>query len=243
MSKITWDALGERIYEVGLDHGVIYFPEDDSFGNGIPWNGLTKVEDPGVEIDGNALYSGDVKVESEDLYGDYTGSIEALTYPDEFEACIGSISDKHPGLYITRQNRSAFGLSYRTLVGSDVEGTNKGYKIHLLYNIYITGFARTYATLSDNMDLSAMKWDYEAFPFITDDDEVIHHIVLNVETLPPSFKTFIEDTLYGTETTVPRLLMPDELLEEYYNHFDIWTGNPASMIYPASTVYPALDNG
>lgn len=239
MSKITWDALGERIYEVGLDHGVIYFPEVDSFGSGIPWNGLTKVEDPGIDLDGNALYSGDVKVGSEDLNGDYTGSIEALTYPDEFDQCLGNLSD-YPGIILTRQERSPFALSYRTLIGSDIEGTNKGYKIHLLYNVYVTGFGRTYATLSDNMDVSPMKWDYEAFPWISDDDRVVHHIVLDVAKLPLSFKVFLEDTLYGTETSPPRLPLPDELFSEYYSHFDEWTGYPASMIYPSRSVYPAF---
>ena len=239
MSKITWDALGERIYEVGLDHGVIYLPVYDEFSNAIPWNGLTKVSDPGIDVDSGDLFSGDIKVGSEEIYSEYTGSIEALTYPDEFEECLGN-RDACEGIYFTRRERTSFGLSYRTLVGSDTEGTNKGYKIHLLYNVKITKHDRTYQTLSDSTDLSSLKWDFVSIPYMTQDNEPINHIVLDMSNIFDEFRTFLEDTLYGTDETPARLLMPDEIISEFYNHYSRWTGNPSNLIYPSPTVYPAF---
>ena len=125
MSKITWDALGERIYEVGLDHGVIYLPVYDEFSNAIPWNGLTKVSDPGIDVNNGDLFSGDIKVGSEEIYSEYTGSIEALTYPDEFEECLGN-RDACEGIYFTRRERTPFGLSYSCLLYTSPSPRDRG---------------------------------------------------------------------------------------------------------------------
>lgn len=242
MSRITWDALGERIYEIGLDHGVLYLPEDDSddgYSVGVPWNGLTKVTDSVLNDEGSPLYYGDTVVYSEYMSGGYTGNIEALTYPDEFDRCLG-IVEYYRGIELYRQYPIQFGLSYRTLIGSDAEGLDKGYKIHLLYNVRIPKFEKSYATISDSLDISAMSWEYEAFPemMYIADVKPVYHIAINSTTTPSSVMKFLEETLYGTESSQPRLPGPDEIINEYYNHYDIWEGYPGMMIYPSSDKLP-----
>lgn len=242
MSRITWDALGERIYEIGLDHGVLYLPEDDSddgYSVGVPWNGLTKVTDSVLNDEGSPLQYGEYVADSEYKPGTYTGTIEALTYPDEFDKCIG-IVEYYPGIELSRQNVTRFGLSYRTLIGNDAEGRDKGYRIHLLYNVRIPKFEKTYATISDTLDVAAMSWEYEAFPELIEVDGLkpVYHIAINSTTTPSSVMKFLEETLYGTESSQPRLPAPDEIIDEYYNYYDIWEGYPGMMIYPDSDKVP-----
>lgn len=243
MSKITWDALGERIYEIGLDHGVLYLPDDDDddgeYSIGVPWNGLTKVINPLVNDDSSPLYYGETVIESSYSSGAYSGTIEAITYPDAFEQCIG-VTDIHPGIELSRQDITEFGLSYRTLIGNDTEGTNKGYTIHLLYNVRIPKFTKTYSTVSDSMEVEPLSWDYEAFPVILDRDDIapIYHIAIDSTDMPESVMKWLEELLYGTETTDPRLPPPDEIIDNYYVHYDVWHGYPSLGIYPSLDKYP-----
>ena len=247
MSRIVWDALGERIYEVGLDHGVLYLPgtddedDDDDYRIGIPWNGLTKVTDPELTEEASPLYSGGIIVANEYQQGAFTGSIEAYTYPDEFERCLGYI-DYYPGIRFGQQDVSQFGLSYRTLIGSGDEGTSKGYKIHLLYNCRVKKAEKSYATIGDSLDIEPMSWDYEAFPYFQseDDQSPLYHIVINSLNVPRKLLRHLEDILYGTDDLDPRLLSPDELIEEHYQYYDIWTAFPSPAIYPHRSIIPAM---
>lgn len=243
MSRITWDALGERIYEIGLDHGVLYLQDenddDDGYSMGVPWNGLTKVTNPMLNDDSNPLYSGDTVTDSSYAPGSYSGTIEAITYPEEFEQCIG-VTDVHPGIEVSRQDVATFGLSYRTLIGSDAEGTDKGYTLHLLYNVRIPKFTKTYATMSDSLEVEPLSWDYEAFPETISygDMSPIYHMAIDSVNTPASVIRWIEELLYGTETTDPRLPSPEEIVENYYAHYDIWHGYPSLGIYPSMDKYP-----
>lgn len=239
MSKIVWDALGERMYELGLDHGVLYLPDVDGYTNGVAWNGLTKVTDPVLVAEANDLYSGDVKVDSIYKFKDYTGTIEAYTYPDEFEQCLG-LKEAYPGVYANRQEISDFGLSYRTLVGSDVD-SESSYKIHLLYNLKVTKFEQNYSTVTDSTSVDPMSWDYEAYSGDVDDYTdygPIKHLIINTAKCDSGFVKYLERVLYGTDESDPRLISPDEVFYEYYRHHDIWEGYPAPAIYPSNTIYP-----
>ena len=55
MSTLVWDKTGQRFYETGVDHGVLYLP--DSFGayvDGVAWNGLTTVTETPSGAEPNA---------------------------------------------------------------------------------------------------------------------------------------------------------------------------------------------
>lgn len=243
MSRITWDALGERIYEIGLDHGVLYLQgdddDDDGYSVGVPWNGLKKVTNPMLNDDSTPLYYGSTVMGSSYTPGAYSGTIEALTYPEEFERCIG-ISDVRPGIGVSRQDVSTFGLSYRTLIGNDTEGTDKGYTIHLLYNLRIPKFTKTYTTMSDSLDIEPLSWEYEAFPESINYEDMapVYHMAVDSVNTPAGVIKWIEDMLYGTETTEARLPSPEEIIQNYYTYYDIWHGYPSTGIAPSEHRYP-----
>ena len=40
MSKIVWDAVGERFYETGVDNGVLYPYKNGAYQKGVAWDGF-----------------------------------------------------------------------------------------------------------------------------------------------------------------------------------------------------------
>ena len=152
MGRLTWDALGERKYEIGVDHGVFYRYEGGIYTGGIAWNGLTGIDDDNGGRDASPLYSGGVKVGSEYTSEEYSGIIKCYIFPDEFEEYLGE-REIAPGIYARQQDRDQFGFCYRSRKGNDTEGTEHGYKLHLIYNMKVTDFSRSYATVNDSMDI------------------------------------------------------------------------------------------
>ena len=231
MSRITWDALGERLYEVGLDHGVLYLPYLGDYINGIPWNGLTAVTAEQGGRSASGLYQGSVKTGNVYSPEEFSGSIKAYTYPEEFEQFFGE-EEFIPGVIIPHQERERFGFSYRTLKGNDVDGTNLGYKIHIVYNVEITDAGRSYASASESLDLEPMEWKYECFPVEIDGQKPTAEFVFDSTRYNTNFMRQLEALLYGTETTMPRLPTVDEIRSYFYEGLF-----PTDDIYPGTLSY------
>lgn len=214
MSRIVWDAPGERRYEIGVDRGVFYSQVGGIYTNGVAWNGLTGVDDENGGRDATPLYSGDVKVGSEYTPEEYSGSIHCYTYPDEFEEYLGE-AEVIPGVYARQQERGLFGFCYRSLVGNDTEGTDHGYKLHLIYNMRVTDFSRSYATINDSNEVQETQISFESFPQEVSDEELdpMCEFVIDSRNVEPVILEGIEDILYGEEGA-PRLPYPDEILTE-----------------------------
>ena len=131
--KIKWDEVGKRLYETGVDHGVLFpMGEDNAYGKGVPWYGLSAVNENPSGGEPNAVWADNIKYLNLMSAEDFGATIEAYTYPDEFEACNGC-AEIAPGVTIAQQDRKMFGFCYRTLIGNDTVGTNYGYKLHLVY--------------------------------------------------------------------------------------------------------------
>ena len=242
MGKLVWDQVGTRKYEVGVDHGVLYQENNGEFTNGVPWNGLVNVVTENGDTNATDLFSGDVKIDIALGNDDVSGTIAAYTYPDEFEACIGSVSAV-PGFYVQQQGRNRFGLSYRTLIGNDAKGQEYGYKIHLLYNLTVISESHTHNTVNDSMDDIELDWDFDALPMLTDDEDYdpYSELVFDSTKFSPEFMASLEDILYGTESEDPRLPDLDELLDLYTEEEPMpvdWTGFPNELLYPSTTLYP-----
>ena len=44
MSKLVWDKIGERFYETGVDHAVLYpLSAAGVYDRGVAWNGITGI--------------------------------------------------------------------------------------------------------------------------------------------------------------------------------------------------------
>lgn len=242
MSRIVWDALGKHRYEIGVDRGVFYPLVGPDFTDGVPWDGLTGVDDDIGGREATVLYSRDVKVAAEYTPEEYSGKIKCFTYPDEFEEFLGE-TEIGPGIYARQQSRDLFGFSYRSMIGNDTEGREHGYKIHLIYNMRVTEFSRSYTTINESMEVGETEISFETFPQRSSDPayEPISEITLDSRTTDPDVLARLENILYGTVNDSPRLPYPDEILEMFVPEQPIpedWYLFPNDLIYPANNLYP-----
>lgn len=213
MAAITWDATGERLYETGVDHGVLY-PIDSSgvYTNGVAWNGLTGVTESPSGAEATALYADNIKYLSLYSAEEFGATIEAYTYPDEFAECDGS-AELADGVTIGQQNRKIFGLSYRTVIGNDVDANNHGYKLHLIYGAMASPSEKAYATINDSPEAITFSWEITTTPVnVTGFKPTATIIIDSTKANATDLKT-LEDILYGAgeEEVTPRLPLPDEV--------------------------------
>ena len=161
---LSWDQAGSRKYETGVDHGVLYVQEaDGTYGNGVAWNGLTGVTETPSGAEETKLWADNIKYLSIRSAEEFGGTIEAYTYPDEWQACDGSASIVK-GVHIGQQGRRPFGLSYRTVVGNDTELNEYGYKLHLVYGASVSPSERAYATINDSPEAITFSWEFTTTP-------------------------------------------------------------------------------
>lgn len=212
MSRIVWDKIGERLYETGVDRGVLY-PQDNegTYPLGVPWNGLSSVSESPSGAEPTPIYADNMKYLNLMSVEEFGATIEAYTYPDEFEACDGS-AELAPGVTIGQQERKLFGLSYRTKIGNDVEGDNLGYKLHLVYGALASPSDRTYETINDTPDAITFSWEVMTTPVPVEGYRPTASLEIDSTKVDAAKVKEIEDILYGTEEKEARLPLPDEIL-------------------------------
>jgi hypothetical protein len=198
MTTISWDGIGERYYENGVSQGVFY-GED---GVGVPWNGLTFVEESRVDST-EPLYIDGLKFGDLVTLGDFEGKMKAFTYPDEFLAYEG-VLEAEVGVYLTRQPKGRFGLSWKTEINNDL-GQSIGYKLHILYNLLAIPAEKTYETLSLDNEPIEFEWDISAFPEEIDNFRPTAYMVIDSRKIDPFLLLDIEGLIYGTSETDPIL--------------------------------------
>lgn len=200
MAVLTWDDIGERVYQIGIDRGVLYLHD----GTVVPWNGLTEVEE-GSNAELKSFWLDGVKFLENMTPGDFQGKLKAFTYPDELDSVVG-IAHVAPGLEYYEQPPKSFNLSYRTRVGNDIEGIKYGYKIHILYNVLANPEAMAFHTLSeDAVQPIEFAWTLTGTPPKIPKLRPTVHISIDSRTTSPELLKLLEDILYGTATTDPSL--------------------------------------
>lgn len=163
MSKLVWDQTGERLYETGVKNGVLYIPTNGVYDKGVAWNGLTAVTESPSGAEATALYADDIKYLSLMSTEEFSATVEAYTYPDEFAQCDGSAS-LAKGASIGQQPRKTFGLSYKTTVGNDVDGNDYGYKLHFIYGALAAPSEKAYSTINDSPEAITFSWEITTTP-------------------------------------------------------------------------------
>jgi hypothetical protein len=212
MAKIVWDQIGERFYETGVKNGVLYVQDDEGkYGNGVAWNGLTAVTESPSGAEATALYADDIKYVNLMSAEEFGATIEAYTYPDEFEACDGSAS-LMAGVSIGQQPRKAFGLCYKTVVGNDVQGNALGFKIHLIYGAKAAPSERAFQTINDSPEAITFSWELTTTPVNVSGFQPTANLVIDSTKVAPEALAKIEAKLFGTESEEPTLLLPDEVV-------------------------------
>ena len=213
MSKLMWDKVGERFYETGADHGVLYPYSNNAYQKGVAWNGLTAVNEAPSGAEATPLWADNIKYLNLMSAEEFGATIEAYTYPDEFAACDGS-AELTTGVSIAQQPRKMFGFSYRTKVGNDTEGSDKGYKIHLVYGALAAPSDKGYNTVNDSPEAITFSWTITTTPVEVPGFKPTAHLTIDsTKVNDPDKMLAIENVLYGTEDTDARLPLPDEVAQ------------------------------
>ena len=210
MSKIVWDQIGEKLYETGVRQGVLYVQKNGVYEKGVPWNGLTAVTESPSGAEATALYADDIKYLNLISAEEFGGTIEAYMYPDEFKACNGE-ADLADGVSIGQQKRSAFGFSYRTVLGNDTNGEEYGYKLHLIYGATAAVSEKAYATVNDSPEAITFSWEFTTTPVAVSDHKPTACLTIDSTKVDASKLAALEAKLYGTESEEATLPLPDEI--------------------------------
>lgn len=212
MSKLKWDPIGERLYETGVDK-VVLFPMESTgqYGTGVAWNGITAVNESPSGAEPTALYANNGKYLNLISNEDFAATIEAYTYPDEFEECDGS-KEIAPGVVIGQQKRKVFGLAYRTLLGNDVDGNDHGYKLHLVYGCLAAPSENNHSTVNDSPEAGTMSWSVSTTPVEVADAKPTATVTIDSTKADKAKLKKLEDMLYGTEQAESKLPLPAEVI-------------------------------
>lgn len=217
MTQLAWDLVGERRYETGVDHGVLYRPNNTGdYNNGYAWNGLVTVTESPSGAESNPQYADNIKYLNLSSAEEFGGTIEAFTYPDEFAECDGTVMFEG-GVTLGQQPRSTFGLSYRTRVGNDLQGTNHGYKLHLVYGALAAPSEKAYGTINDSPEAITFSWEFSTTPVPVGTIGGIAYAptaVLTVDSTKVDADALaeLEELLYGTAGSDPQLPQPAEVI-------------------------------
>lgn len=215
MAKLVWDQVGTRFYETGTDHGVVY-PQNSSgaYVGGVAWNGLTSVSESPSGAEATDLYADNIKYLSIRSKEEFGATIEAYTYPDEFAVLDGS-AELADGVMIGQQTRKAFGFSYRSRMGNDIQFEDYGYKLHLLYGCTVSPSQKQYQTINDSPEAITFSWEMTTIPVAVTGYKPTSTLTIDSTKFTGAKKanlTALENILYGTEEADPRLPLPDEVL-------------------------------
>lgn len=213
MAKLVWDEVGSRTYETGVRNGVLYLMNNDgSYPNGVAWNGLSSVSESPSGAEANPIYADDMKYLNLYSAEEFGATVEAYTYPDEFAQCDGSASIAS-GVSIGQQNRKAFGMVYRTTLGNDVEGDDYGYKLHIIYNAKASPSEKQYSTINDSPEAITMSWELSTTPVPVPGHKSTALITIDSTKCDKINLEKLERVLFGSETSNPRLPLPEEISE------------------------------
>lgn len=220
MSKLVWDQTGERLYETGVQKGVVYPQVDGAYPKGAPWNGLISVTESPSGAEATALYANDRKYLDLISNEEYGCSIEAYMFPDEFAECNG-LKELATGVRLSQQTRKAFGLTFCSTIGNDELGNDYGYKLHLVYGCKAAPSENAHTTVNDSPEATTLSWEITTtaveIPAVTIGDETVNfkptaHIEIDSTKVDATKLAAIEEILYGGEDTEARLPLPAEII-------------------------------
>lgn len=210
--KLVWDQDGQKLYETGVDRGVLYVLDNGVYGAGVAWNGLQNVNESPSGAEPTALWADNKKYLELISTEEFGFTIEAYMSPEEFDVCDGSM-EIAPGVYAGQQNRKGFGFSYRTLIGSDTEGTEHGYKIHIVYGAKAKPSSRDNSTVNDSPEAMTLSWECSTTPVDVPGGKPTAHIVIDSTRTSAEAIAALENMLYGGESTEAKLPTIEELIQ------------------------------
>ena len=211
MAKLVWDQVGSRFFETGVKNGVLFVQNDEGgYNNGVVWNGLTAVTESPSGAEETPLYADDIKYVVFYSNEEFKATVEAYTYPEEFEQCDGSASLGN-GVTVGQQARRSFGLVYKTAVGNDIQGQDLGYKIHIIYGCKAAPSEKAFSTVNDSPEAVTFSWEISTVPVNVEGLKPTATVVIDSTKCDKEHLAAIEAKLFGTEEEESTLLLPDEI--------------------------------
>lgn len=211
---LSWDGTGDKLYETGVDRGVLYPMGQSGYGDGVAWNGLTGVTETPSGAEATKLYADNIKYLEIRSAEEFGGTIEAYTYPDEWAECDGSAA-LATGVYAGQQPRKIFGLCYRTVLGNDVDLDKHGYKLHIVYGCTASPSERSYATINDSPEAITFSWEFSSVPVNVAGHKPVSCITIDSTKVDATKLAALEVILYGTggqSAVAARLPLPAEIV-------------------------------
>lgn len=211
MAKLVWDNAGARLFETGVKNGVLYVQDDDgTYMDGVVWNGLTAITESPSGAEETPLYADDIKYVVFYSNEEFGATIEAYTYPEEFEQCDGS-AEIGEGVKVGQQARRSFALVYKTSIGNDIQGQDFGYKIHIIYGAKAAPSEKAYATVNDSPEAITFSWEVSTVPVNVDGFKPTSTVVIDSTKCNGESLAAIEAKLFGSDEENATLLLPDEI--------------------------------
>lgn len=213
MAKLVFDAVGSRFFETGVKNGVLFVQgADGEYENGVVWNGLTAVTESPSGAEATPLYADDMKYVVLYSTEEFGATIEAYTYPEEFEQCDGS-AQLGEGVTIGQQQRKSFGLVYKTVIGNDVQGQDLGYKIHIIYGAKAAPSEKAFATINDSPEAVTFSWEVSTVPVPVEGHRPTSTLVIDSTKVDAEKLAAIEDKLFGSDSEESTLPLPNEIAD------------------------------
>lgn len=213
MAKLIFDEVGSRFFETGVKNGVLFVQgADGEYENGVVWNGLTAVTESPSGAEATPLYADDMKYVVLYSTEEFGATVEAYTYPEEFEQCDGSAA-LMDGITIGQQPRKSFGLVYKTVIGNDVQGQDLGYKIHIIYGAKAAPSEKAFATINDSPEAVTFSWELSTVPVPVSGHRPTATVVVDSTKVDAEKLVLLEAKLFGSETEESTLPLPDEIAE------------------------------
>lgn len=212
MAKLVWDETGKRLYETGIEKGVLYPAVNGQYPTGVAWNGLISVSEKPSGAEANPLYADNIKYLNLISAEEFSATIEAYTYPDEFAKCDGS-AEPVAGVKIAGQPRQSFGLAYQTKIGNDTKGDDHGYKIHLIYGCYASPSEKSYSTINDSPEAITFSWEISTTPVPVKDNKPTAILTIDSTKVNAEKLKKIEAKIFGDDSGNATLPLPDEIIQ------------------------------
>lgn len=207
MTRLKWGDPEDRRYKYGIDRGVLYVDGQD----GVPWNGLVSFERAFGGGGIQSYYFDGTKISDIGGLTDFEATLTAYSSPEEFDQCDGTDA-LAPGFYVEQQRGKPFAFVYREMIGDAAAGKTAGYFLRFVYNATASATKSGAKTAEVNASADNLSWLIRARP-----DSVLGRapsasFYINSTEIDPEKMALIEDALYGTESTPPRILYPTEIL-------------------------------
>ena len=206
MAELVWDDPAERVYETGIDRGMVYSPI--TFRTEV-WNGLVSVkEEPSHKVEHS--FNGGPSTHVLATVEDYKATVQAFTRPYNFANFEGYYKVR-PGVHLADQRPIPFHFAYRTRVGTP-EDSDAGYKIHIIYNVTASARSRQTKTLEQKAEAFPFEWALTATPEKISGHRRSAQVVVDSRQFSPIGLSLLESYFWGDESRDPGIVPMDWVL-------------------------------